>query len=112
MCLSRPNFGQGAAIDKVKEQEDEKRKKEKMHFTPLARSPTFKVWSGHLPRQFGGVEAYSIDQSTTALGRGVQVKHLPSAANLRPGSAPAARVLVSGRVGQGPASPESRITSR
>ena len=42
------------------------------------------------PKKFGGVEAYSIDQSTTALGRGVQVKHLPSAANLRPGSAPAA----------------------
>jgi DNA repair exonuclease SbcCD ATPase subunit len=49
-----------------------------VHFTPLRGSPSLRVWSSHLPRQFGGVERQWVDQSSSALGRGVQLKSGPS----------------------------------
>ena len=53
-----------------------------MHFDQVSRSPPFKVWSGHLPKQFGGVEATWVDQSTTKLGRGVQFLSSPTSSKI------------------------------
>jgi hypothetical protein len=57
--------------------------KDNMNFVPLpAGFSRFKVWSSRgLPRQVGGAETVIVDQSTTALGRGVQFRSSPTGAN-------------------------------
>jgi len=80
-------------MDKEREKEEREKEKEKergrvgkaqvkMHFDQVSRSPPFKVWSGHLPKQFGGVEATWVDQSTTKLGRGVQFLSSPTSSKI------------------------------
>jgi hypothetical protein len=104
--VRRPKFGDG---EKSPNDKTFIAKKGTLNFVPLKSTTHLKVWSNSsLPRQYGGVEPVWVDQSTTALGRGVQFKTAPPP---RPQTAPSSRSTPESGGGESLGSPDSKSTS-